>query len=586
MSLRTRLLIALVVVLVSGRADGVPPAPITAAPLHVRSLHAPQSEPPPRQPARGTASVSGRVVAADSGRPIGGARVLLSSSRSGAQSRTGRTDASGRFEIEGLPAGLYDVTVTKEGYIRASVGGRASTGEDSSMAIVEGQRVEKLVFELVRGGVITGRVLSEDGDPLPRLQVRALRVHYTLGERRLTVTESDRTDDRGEYRLFGLSPGRYYVAATMTPDDVIGRSDREQAASGDERLGYAATYYPTTTMLSQAMPIAVAGGVEVRGIDFMALSTQLAEVSGAVISPGSVARASVHLIPDEAGAGATRSGIVSQDGTFRIRDVAPGSYLVVARDMGESPGTGPHRTTRPFAVQSMVVAGHNISGIVLVLGSGATISGTMIFQSGHGRPAPHFSAVHITLHSQSATGLSPSASVPDTDGAFVVTGVPPVPVLLRATVASQRGQGPDASQWHLKEVWVSGRDVIDTPFQTGPDQQLADVMLVFGDRVTTLRGTLKDSRGAGVPFRPVVVFPADEMLWAQPHSRRLRVVRTNDGGGFEVRGLPPGHYLVHALDRSNEHEWNDPDVLKALRLRAVAVVLDEDHVASVHLSGS
>jgi hypothetical protein len=583
MCLRTGTVVAVVAALVCAGAAGGPVVGMTARALDQDPRQAPQRASPMHGTERGAASVSGRVIAADSGRPVARARVVLSSATGGARSSTVRTDASGRFEIEGLTAGVYSISASKEGYVRTSVGTRAWTSDDASVTIAEGQRVEQLVFELVRGGVITGHILGEDGDPLPRIQVRAMRLHYTLGEPRLAVTESDRTDDRGEYCLFGLSPGRYYVAATMAADLVIGPVDRDEAAPDGGRVGYATTYYPTTTMLSQAAPIAVAAGGEVAGISFRALPVPLADVSGTVVSPESAARASVHLIPDGPGGRVPGQAVVSLDGTFRIRDVAPGEYLVVAREIGEGTGIGPHRPQRLFAVQSVGVAGQEVSGIVLVLGSGAKISGTTVFQSGRGRPPPQFGAVQITLLPLRATGFGSSVSAPRADGTFAVTDLPPVPVLLRATVANPRLQGTESGQWQLKEVWVSGRDVIDTPIQLVPNEELRDVTLVFGDRVTTLRGTLTDHRGAAVSFRPLVVFPADETLSRQPHSRRIRVVRTDNGGAFEVRGLPAGDYLVHALDRSNEHEWSDPDVLKTLRQHAVPAFLDEDQVASVQL---
>src|SRR6185295_19753308 len=68
-------------------------------------------------------------------------------------------------------------------------------------------------FQLPRGSVISGHVLDEDGDAMPGVVVRVMRYQYLQGQRRLTPAGNGQTDDKGQYRVWGLMPGDYYVNA-------------------------------------------------------------------------------------------------------------------------------------------------------------------------------------------------------------------------------------------------------------------------------------------------------------------------------------------------------------------------------------
>ena len=97
-----------------------------------------------------------------------------------------------------------------------SYGQTRSLEPGKPVELLEGRTVEDIDFALPLGAVITGRIVDELGDPAEEARVAILRAQNTDGQRRLVSVGSAETDDLGEFRLFGISPGRYYVSATAS----------------------------------------------------------------------------------------------------------------------------------------------------------------------------------------------------------------------------------------------------------------------------------------------------------------------------------------------------------------------------------
>src|SRR3954469_22208332 len=156
--------------------------------------------------------ISGRVLAADNGRPVKRARVFVSA----AELPGGRgmlTDDTGTFDLTELPAGRYTLTVSKSGFVALSYGQRRPLQAGTPLQLADGQQLKGIEFQLPRGSVISGHVLDEDGDAMPGVMVRVMRYQYQQGERRLTPAGNGQTDDKGQYRIWGLMPGDYYINA-------------------------------------------------------------------------------------------------------------------------------------------------------------------------------------------------------------------------------------------------------------------------------------------------------------------------------------------------------------------------------------
>src|SRR5262245_32796157 len=153
-----------------------------------------------------TGKISGRVLAANDGRPVRRARAFVSASQL-PEGRGTLTDDNGVFELTELPAGRYTLTVSKTGFVALSYGQRRPLQAGTPLQLADGQQMKGIQFQLPRGSVIGGRVLDEDGEAMPGVVVRVERYPYLQGERRLVPAGGGQTDDKGQYRVWGWMPG-------------------------------------------------------------------------------------------------------------------------------------------------------------------------------------------------------------------------------------------------------------------------------------------------------------------------------------------------------------------------------------------
>lgn len=542
-----------------------------------------------QQPQTATASISGRVLAVDSGRPAKRASVLASGG--GRQVRGATTDDQGRFRVTGLPAGTYTITASKSGFVDAIFGQRRPLQPGTPVQVADGQEVSGIDLRLTRGSVITGRVLDEDGEPLARALVTVQRYQYVRGERQLTSAGGDQTDDRGQYRVFGLPPGDYYVSATAGGLAQIlgrglqfsrgafggGRGGRGAFFGGPpvedtEPVGYAPTYYAGVTSAADATKLSVAPGQELGGIDFQVQLVTMSTVSGTVI--GASDSVPVLLVPQDRG-GVFRGQVLrtgsQADGSFVIRNVPPGRYVAIARSGGR--GDDPRIGTQPVNV-----AGDNVTGLSLALQAGGSLAGYITVESS-GTPAPaDYSGFRVEVPDVDPlpfVGGGPNASGgrAEKNGAFQIGGLLPGRHYIRVS-----GQGP----WSLKSVSVAGRDVTDEAIDLKSGQSLDSVSIVLTDRSTQVTGTVRDATGNPVQQITVIAFASDQQYW-HPQSRQIQAVRVDQSGVFHLRGLPPGDYSVIAVDDVEQGEWFDPAYLEAIRSGAKRLSLSDGQSATLDL---
>ena len=551
----------------------------------------------------GTAQISGRVVAADTGAPVKRARIMATP-REFRGRFTAITDERGSYEIAELPEGRYTVTASKAGFVTLSYGQRRPRQPSIPVQLQQGEELRRVDFNLPRGSVITGRVLDEDGEPLISAAVQVFQYVYRQGQRELVPRGTDRTDDRGQYRVFGLEPGEYFVSVQVPRGVALGRGGlpgtlaraagrglgrggllgAEPPGVGGieveqvESVGYAPTYYPGVTSLIDAVVVAVGVGQKAAGIDFSIQLVLTADVSGIVFGlDGTPAAPTLVVLVLDDGPSAVRRGVlggrVQNDGTFRISNVPPGQYTVRARSQARRGGRG---RSPVFASERITVAGQEVTDLVLVLSPGATISGALSFNTTSVAEPTDLTRIRVTTSSlrPDPFGGNANARVRE-DGSFELSNVPGGPRLLRAS-----GVPPE---WTLRAVYLNGDDVIDTPLDFGGVRNVEDVTLVLTDRVSELSGLVLDEDGDIRTDLTVIAFPIDSSLWL-PLARQIRASRPDQNARYQIRGLPPGDYWLVAVDVVQDGEWYDPRFLQRVRSGAARVTIREGDVTSLNLT--
>ena len=471
--------------------------------------------------------------------------------------RSAVTNESGLYEVTGLPAGRYVVSASKVPYATVEYGQQRALAAGSEVAVREGTVSDNIDIAMPRGSVIAGRVFDDLGEPAAYLSVMAFRSRYSEGRRTLSpVGRSAATDDIGQYRIAGLPPGSYYVRTTPPPADAA--------------FNLAPSYYPGTQDVGAAEPVTVGLGTEVAGIDFSILPGGLARVRGVVVADRGQPARGARIALVGVSTGSSGSAAVRQDGSFALENVAPGDYHLAA--MRTNTASGEQETVQRL----LTVAGADIDGLSLVMGRGGSVSGAVVTDDGsvpemapaslRVRAVPFGGALPVRRTSAGSGTLGP-------EWAFELTGV---------GGAFMLQVQPLPAGWMLKQVLHDGQDVSDTGLRVSGTEAIDDVQMVITRRTTAVSGAVVDDQDRPVADCTVVAFAEDRAHW-RPHSRYFAVTRPNQEARFDVKYLPPGEYLVAAVDWVEDGTEEDPELLELLRPSAVRVQLGEGEHRTITL---
>src|SRR3954470_16125285 len=175
----------------------------------------------PRTPAGGTGVIRGRVVRADTGEPLRRVQVRVDewSTADHSGPAATMTDAQGRYELTQLPPGRYQLKATRGDYVEVAYGQRRPFERGRPVELREGAVLQNIDFALPPGAVITGRVVDETGEAFAHVSVSLERRRYIDGAKRLVAQSDSSTDDRGDFRIFGVPPGDYVIVARFDTTD-------------------------------------------------------------------------------------------------------------------------------------------------------------------------------------------------------------------------------------------------------------------------------------------------------------------------------------------------------------------------------
>ncbi len=548
----------------------------TALAIRTSPLHAQQQ---PR-----SVTVRGRVVDDAGGAPVAAAAVTLTTrDRASRASETtlAETTADGRFSftVPARPASAA-LLVQAAGYLPGYLGQLGAQDIAAARVTVDVLGVDgrDLEVRLTREGVISGTVRDRDGQPVVRADIVALAKTYTgAGWRWIAArSRSERSDDRGLYRVDQLPPGDYIVAIRR----------RTQGAQ--------VTYAPSSLSVTGANVARLrAGGEATADVD---LDRDLPDgrLDGRITGPpDALGGLVIRLTQADESAGVDPFPMTAEtgpDGRFEFAHVAPGAYRLRAwRFPPQSnaftasgdffrtitfygPRAGVELTPPPadptwIVDEPVVVEPGRPATIDATLRPGGRVSGRVRFDGASPPASDRFTTIPIDVRPADGRDLGqlPQTRV-EKDGTFRTAGLPPGDYVIFVHPSAA-----GIADWTMTSMRVGGRETIGAALSIQGD--VSDVVVTLVDRVTTIAGTVGGVQARADRTR-VIVFPQYRAERSQylivPDLRRVKQAFVGADGRFTTTVLP-GDYYVAAVDGEMPDAWMTPEWLEPLVADAAAV---------------
>jgi uncharacterized protein (DUF2141 family) len=538
----------------------------------------PGRRPPPRsaQPQQQLAPedyarVEGVVINGQTGEPLRKVEVQLASHDGGRPegdetSFSVTTLEDGKFAFAQLPPGRYAVGVRKNGFTRQGSGWtNAVTPQLPSVQIGRGQSITGMTIRMLPHGVITGRVLDEDGDPVQRIAVSAYRYTYQGGRKALSNISSGATNDLGEYRIYGLTPGTYYLSAV--PFDAYMPQRRGKGET------YAPTYYPGAESVEAATPVAVGPGTQAPNMDIRLRRARLYTIAGIVTDAATgkpANRASVQVIAlgaqGDSSSGNRGGGAMVREGQFNVRGLTPGAYLLRAQLQGGA-AVG---TTR------VDIHSEDLTGVQITAQPNATLQGVVKYEGEAPTGVQSYVRISLEPFAQAwATGMA-GGSTKDATGTFTIANVAAERYRVRLSGLPQG--------YYVKNILLGNQDIRATglDFSAGA-ASAGELTITLASPAGSIEGSVKDAKDAPAANTTVVLIRREELAGL---TDQIRTTTTGPQGEYQFANLAPGDYDILAFEEIEQGAWFDPEVRAQFQNQAKSVKVEKGSAAKQDLKAA
>jgi uncharacterized protein (DUF2141 family) len=518
-----------------------------------------------RASAGDTGSIRGTVIDTKTSQPLNGATVALHILQGSGEWNSVTTGPDGSFSFAGLAVGRYGLTASRNGYLDSSEGrGRplvdlASRG-GTTVSLAAGQAVDDVVLRLTPSGVIAGRIINERDEPMPGVQVQTMKSSYANGHREFADARAGFTDDRGEFRIWGLPPGQYYVRATNPRRWATGPAPREI---------YVPMFYPGVTDPGRSQAVELHPGEEMSGINLTLTPSHTVHIKGRVLTANATPAkgAQVTLAPLAGSGGYSVEGESDASGRFEMGAVPSGSYTAVAQ-FTENAEIG-----KPLTGRTTVQVGDaSIDGVDVVVFPGATVSGRVRVE---GDRKANLARIAVSLRSSensaaASLGSDGGRAVVAPDGTFVFHEVPEGSYRIILTSLPDGYYVRPEGETGETSVLVSHGHATPVEIRVGPG-------------AGRIQGTVYKNKNndEGAPSATVVFVPEGTR---RSNSEYYRVAVADQSGKFVIGDVTPGDYKLFAWQDIERGQYLDPDFIQRYEDAGTLIHVEEGgNTAAVQL---
>ncbi len=510
-------------------------------------------------------AIEGTVVNEATGAPVAHALVWMVTPMRAAAPRNVSvyTDGEGRFRVENLEAGPYQMMARKGGFVDAMSLGQSGV----ALQLASGERKSGVTLKLTPQAILSGRVLDEFGEPAQGAMVQAYSARQANGKQTWSMTRSTvTTDDRGMFRLLNLSPGRYVVGVQF--QDRL----RPMPGGGGQADTYAPTYYPKALDAAEAQPVEVVAGSEKAGIEIRLQRVAAYQVRGRVIGRNGEAPTGFSVMMRQRGLGGEPGGMstavrTGQDGTFELVGVRNGSWVLMAQV--REPGA----MTPLMGAAAVEVRDRDVEGVEVRISDGIKLEGRLVAEGLPQAPQWKGFMAQLVPAEQISYGWMQTQPVRE-DGSFSLVASLPGKYMLQVN-------GPAPAGAYLDSVKMGGQEYlgreldlneatvgpVQVTYRAGGGNLRIDVGGQAGGQAGAMRGVLLVPKAVELRKRPFLLF------------------RPVGSTGFAVfTGLRPGEYLAVAVANADYNTMMQGDIPKELLAAAVTLKVGANGTAQVALT--
>ncbi|MBV8551043.1 MAG: carboxypeptidase regulatory-like domain-containing protein [Acidobacteriaceae bacterium] len=483
-----------------------------------------------RMPSQGnnTYTVTGTASNLLTGEPIRRALVHLQ----GRAQYAAFTGSDGRFRIENVLEGQYNAVAQKPGFFEPSqIAPNPFRGSGS--AIIVGAATQPLSLTLVPAATITGRVVDNQGEPIPNINVECLSEQIVNGRKRTTTSCGMGTDEDGNYALENLVPGSYFIRVNQ--QKVFAFTGDLQTPNHVPLEVYPAQFYPNAPNRSSAQAIQLKPGDHAQ-IDFTLQPVPAFRVSGVVAPVGPMNQPAIETADGE------QTGIFAQvnqqTGRWVLPAISAGSWKIVFLTEGQN-------NTLNYGEQSIDVRSANIQNVAVSLQPVPPVPVRVANSPDQGNPNLQLRLVPRNLDTNGREYFA-GAAPGEPPGSLSVRDILPASYTV---VAQAFGNGC------IDSITSGSADLMRDDFVVSPGGQHAPIDVSFRNDCAILTVKLNTQDSAST----VAVILASDNRSFEP-----RILYQNAASERVFPNLPPGEYRVYAFSNIEGLEYANPDALRGL----------------------